>query len=66
MWGGQGDDRERWMRLDLRTQKRTDRPTQLTSGTKPAQCPTLGQIWVLLTLRLARNLVFLFRDIIAL
>ena len=28
--------------LDPHTQKRAERPTQLTPGAKPAQCPTLG------------------------
>lgn len=66
MWG-QGCDRARWMRSwDPLTQKRADCPTQLTPGAKPAQCPTLGQIWVLFDLRFTRNLVFFFRNVIAL
>ena len=54
------------MRCDLRTQKRADRPTQLASGTKPAQRSALGQVWMLFALRLTRHLVLFFRDVIAL
>ena len=61
-----GSDRERWVRLDLRTQKRADSPAKLTSGAEPTQCLALGQIWVMFALWFARHLVLLFRDVIAL
>jgi len=54
------------IRLDLHTQKWADRPTQLTSRPKPAQCLTLGQIRMLVTLRFTRHLVLFLRDVIAL
>ena len=54
------------MGLDPHTQKRADRPTQLTPGAKPAQCLALGQVRVLSTPRLTRHLVLFFCDVIAL
>ena len=57
---------EKGERVDARTQKRSDGPTQLTPGAEPPQRLALGQIRVLFILRFAGYLVLLIRDVIAL